>query len=82
MNETSEQLEREWVEEPAVDLLRVLFNYKPLSPEDVRRLRDGLATEPVLTVRLADCLKRLILGLARTEFAALLRLSRALRPSM
>jgi type I restriction enzyme R subunit len=59
MSETSEQLEREWVEEPAVDLLRVLFDYKPLSPEDVRRLRDGLATEPVLTVRLAECLKRL-----------------------
>lgn len=59
MNETSEQLEREWVEEPATDLLRVLFDYKPLSPDDVRRLRDGLATEPVLTVRLTDCLKRL-----------------------
>lgn len=29
MNETSEQLEREWVEEPATDLLRVLFDYKP-----------------------------------------------------
>jgi type I restriction enzyme R subunit len=59
MSETSEQLEREWVEEPAVDLLRVLFDYKPLTPEDVRRLRDGLATEPVLTARLAECLKRL-----------------------
>lgn len=59
MNETSEQLEREWVEEPATDLLRVLFDYKPLSPEDVRRLRDGLATEPVLTLRLAECLTRL-----------------------
>ncbi|WP_288191704.1 type I restriction endonuclease subunit R [uncultured Phyllobacterium sp.] len=59
MNETSEQLEREWVEEPATDLLRVLFDYKPLSSDDVRRLRDGLATEPVLTVRVAECLKRL-----------------------
>ena len=59
MSEASEQLEREWVEEPATDLLRVLFDYKPLSPEDVRRLRDGLATEPVLTVRLTECLKRL-----------------------
>lgn len=59
MNETNEQLEREWVEEPATDLLRVLFDYKPLSPEDVRRLRDSLATEPVLTVRLTECLKRL-----------------------
>ncbi|MGT2441231.1 type I restriction endonuclease subunit R [Ensifer adhaerens] len=59
MSETSEQLEREWVEEPAVDLLRVLFDYKPLSPEDTRRLRDGQTTEPVLTVRLAECLKRL-----------------------
>ena len=59
MNETSEQLEREWVEEPATDLLRVLFDYKPLSPENVRRLRDDLATEPVLTVRLAECLKGL-----------------------
>lgn len=59
MSETNEQLERDWVEEPATDLLRVLFDYKPLSPEDVRRLRDGLATEPVLTVRLGECLKRL-----------------------
>ncbi|MGZ2374071.1 HsdR family type I site-specific deoxyribonuclease [Sinorhizobium medicae] len=59
MNATSEQLEREWVEEPATDLVRVLFDYKPLAPDDVRRLRDGLATEPVLTVRLAECLKRL-----------------------
>ena len=59
MSETSEQLEREWVEEPATDLLRVLFDYRPLSPDDVRRLRDGLATEPVLTVRLTECLKRL-----------------------
>ncbi|WP_439514851.1 type I restriction endonuclease subunit R [Oceanibaculum nanhaiense] len=59
MNEASEQLEREWVETPATDLLRVLFDYKPLSADDVRRLRDGLATEPVLTVRLTECLKRL-----------------------
>ena len=59
MSVASDQLERDWVEDPAADLLRVLFDYKPLSPDDVRRLRDGLATEPVLTVRLAEALKRL-----------------------
>ncbi len=59
MSVASDQLERDWVEDPAADLLRVLFDYKPLSAEDVRRLRDGLATEPVLTVQLAECLKRL-----------------------
>jgi type I restriction enzyme, R subunit len=59
MSVASDQLERDWVEDPAADLLRVLFDYKPLSSDDVRRLRDGLATEPVLTVRLAECLKRL-----------------------
>ncbi len=59
MSAASDQIERDWVEDPAADLLRVLFDYKPLSMEDVRRLREGLATEPVLTVRLAECLKRL-----------------------
>lgn len=59
MSETSEQLERDWVEVPATELLRVLFDYKPLSSEEVRRLRDGLATEPVLTVRLTESLSRL-----------------------
>jgi type I restriction enzyme R subunit len=59
MSAANEQIERDWVEDPAADLLRVLFDYKPLSAEDVRRLREGLATEPVLTVRLAECLKRL-----------------------
>ena len=59
MRVATDQLERDWVEDPAADLLRVLFDYKPLSLDDVRRLRDGLATEPVLTVRLAECLKRL-----------------------
>lgn len=59
MSESSDQLERNWVEEPAADLLRVLFDYTPLSAEDVRNLREGLATEPVLTVRLAQCLRRL-----------------------
>ena len=55
----TDQLEREWVEEPAADLLRVLFDYKALSSEEVRRLREGLSTEPVLTLRLAECLSRL-----------------------
>lgn len=59
MSVASDQIERDWVEDPAADLLRVLFDYKPLSVDDIRRLRDGLATEPVLTVRLAECLKRL-----------------------
>jgi type I restriction enzyme, R subunit len=59
MSEATDQLEREWVEEPAADLLRVLFDYKALSSEEVRRLREGLPTEPVLTFRLAECLSRL-----------------------
>ena len=59
MSEGDDTLEREWVEEPAVDLLRVLFDYRALSAEDMRRLRNGLATEPVLTVRLAEVLQRL-----------------------
>ena len=59
MSEATDKLECEWVEEPATELLRVLFDYKPLGADDVRRLRDGLATEPVLTVRLAECLARL-----------------------
>jgi type I restriction enzyme R subunit len=59
MNEATDKLEWEWVEEPAAELLRVLFDYKPLTAGDVRRLRDGLATEPVLTVRVAECLARL-----------------------
>ncbi len=59
MSEASDRLELEWVEEPAGDLLRVLFDYKPLSSDDVRRLRDGLTTEPVLILRLGECLSRL-----------------------
>lgn len=55
----SDALELDWVEDPAGDLLRVLFDYKPLSADDVRCLREGIASEPVLTVRLAKCLKRL-----------------------
>ncbi len=56
MRETSDRVELEWVEEPAADLLRVLFDYAALSADDVRRLREGVTTEPVLTVRLAECL--------------------------
>lgn len=59
MSDNSSRLEQEWVEEPAADLLRVLFDYRPLSAADVRHLRDGLTTEPVLTARLAECLARL-----------------------
>jgi len=59
MSAASDQLERDWVEEPAAELLSVLFDYKPLSPEDVRTLREGVISEPVLTVRLGECLKRL-----------------------
>ena len=58
MNEATDKLEWEWVEEPAAELLRVLFDYKPLSSGDVRRLREGLVTEPILTLRLAECLAR------------------------
>jgi type I restriction enzyme R subunit len=59
MSEGFDKLEVEWVEEPAADLLRVLFDYKPLPAEDIRRLREGLTTEPVLTARLAECIARL-----------------------
>lgn len=59
MSEIAERLELEWVEKPAAELLRVLFDYRFLSGVDVRQLRDGLTTEPVLTNRLAECLHRL-----------------------
>ncbi|MDW9525436.1 HsdR family type I site-specific deoxyribonuclease [Sinorhizobium meliloti] len=59
MSTANEALEREWVEEPAADLLRVLFDYKPLTATDAWALREGIASEPVLTVRLAECLRRL-----------------------
>lgn len=59
MKSPNENLEIEWVENPAAELLRVLFNYKPLTTDDVRLLREGLTTEPVLTVRLSECLSRL-----------------------
>jgi type I restriction enzyme, R subunit len=59
MTTANEALEREWVEEPAADLLRVLFDYKPLSAEDIQVLREGIVSEPVLTLRLAECLIRL-----------------------
>jgi type I restriction enzyme R subunit len=59
MSEASDKLELEWVEEPAAELLRVLFDYKPLSSDEVWRLRDAQDTEPVLTLRLAECLSRL-----------------------
>lgn len=59
MSEANDKLELEWVEEPAADLLRVLFDYKPLAGADVNRLREGLVTEPVLTARLAECLVHL-----------------------
>jgi len=59
MTERNDGLELEWVEEPAAELLRVLFDYKQLSSDDLSRLREGLSTEPVLTVRLGECLGRL-----------------------
>jgi type I restriction enzyme, R subunit len=55
----SDRIEREWVEEPAADLLRVLFNYKYLTNDNVKELRDGASNEAVLTVRMAECLSRL-----------------------
>ncbi|TPK94794.1 HsdR family type I site-specific deoxyribonuclease [Mesorhizobium sp. B2-4-12] len=59
MSTANEALERDWVEDPAADLLRVLFDYRSLSVSDVWALREGIASEPVLTVRLRECLKRL-----------------------
>lgn len=59
MTSASDALERDWVEEPASDLLRVLFDYKPLGADEISRLREGVASEPVLIGRLAECLKRL-----------------------
>lgn len=59
MSAPNERLEIELVEEPAAEVLRVLFDYKPLSPDDTKRLRDGNLSEAVLSVRLAECLARL-----------------------
>lgn len=59
MNMANNAFERDWVEEPAAGLLRVLFNYKSLNAEEVQLLREGVANEPVLTLRLAECLRRL-----------------------
>ena len=59
MSEGADKLELEWVEEPAAELLRVLFDYHPLSASEGRRLREGMAGEPVLTLRLTECLSRL-----------------------
>jgi type I restriction enzyme, R subunit len=59
MTDLSEGLELDWVEEPAAELLRVLFDYHRLSSDDVCRLRGELTTEPILLTRLAECLKRL-----------------------
>ena len=59
MNEATDKLESEWVEQPAAELLQVLFDYHRLSASDVRRFREGMTTEPVLTLRLTECLSRL-----------------------
>ena len=59
MTESRDGLEFEWVEQPAAELLRVLFDYHPLSASEVRRLREGMAAEPVLALRLTECLSRL-----------------------
>lgn len=59
MSEAVDRLELEWVEEPAAELLRVLFDYRFLTGLDVRQLRDGQSSEPVLTNKLAECLIRL-----------------------
>ena len=55
MTEATGRLELEWVEEPAAELLR--FDYKHLGSDDLSRLREGLNTEPVLTIRLGECLR-------------------------
>ena len=59
MSQATDRLELEWVEEPAAELLRVLFDYHQLSASEVRHLREEMAAEPVLTLRLAECLSRL-----------------------
>jgi len=59
MSEPNDRLEIELVEEPAAEVLRVLFDYKSLAAEDTKRLRGGNLSEAVLSVRLAESLKRL-----------------------
>jgi type I restriction enzyme R subunit len=59
MTNGNDKLEIELVEDPAAELLRVLFDYQLLSADDVRTLREGVASEPVLTSRLTECVARL-----------------------
>ena len=58
MNEARDSLEIEMVENPAVDLLRVLFDYKELMPADISSLREG-RSDAVLVGRLEQQLRRL-----------------------
>lgn len=58
MNESRDRLEIEMVEDPAADLLRVLFDYKSLSLSDIAELREG-PSDAVLTGRLEQQLRRL-----------------------
>jgi type I restriction enzyme R subunit len=59
MSSPNDRLEIDLVEDPAAEVLRVLFDYKQLSAEDTKRLRDGNLSEAVLSVRLTECLARL-----------------------
>ncbi|MCK7612363.1 type I restriction endonuclease subunit R [Roseibium sediminicola] len=58
MNTDRDRLESEFVEDPAADLLRVLFDYRELLPGDVASMRDG-PTDVLLTRRLETQLKTL-----------------------
>lgn len=58
MSEARDSLEIEMVENPAADLLRVLFDYKELMPADIASLREG-RSDAVLVGRLEQQLRRL-----------------------
>lgn len=56
MTDARSQLEIDLVEDPAVDLLRVLFDYKELASSDISTLRES-TTNALLTKRLEHQLK-------------------------
>lgn len=58
MSEGRDSLEIEMVEDPAADLLRVLFDYKPLLQADIAALREG-PSDALLVGRLKQQLLRL-----------------------
>lgn len=58
MSEARDQLEIDLVEQPAADLLRILFDYKPLQASDIAQLRES-PSDAVLTHRLEGQLRHL-----------------------